>query len=326
MVMSEIFCVNPLEDSDHGVPQRIARFSRPTTAESSRIAVIADPHVSTRDEGGQRLPEHSEDHLRSAVADIRDRGVDGVLGLGDLSANGGPWDFDAFDDVVAELSVPFVSIPGNHDVPATSSADHEVLPQSEFEARYAGGSVPFVTEFGGVDIVGLDSMRLRTSLAAGESDDQIDWLDDTLGRLRDPVVALHHPLPGITEWLQTYEDRIDGVDVPPLWNNPGPLLDVLDAHDVSFVLSGHKHIPGFARTNSVPEVMAPSTCTFPQGYLLLKTGPEGTDVSYVPVVDHERLQEAFLRRYTAFEKTRVYASAGAVFLSSAPVDARTDPS
>lgn len=304
--------------------QPIARLPRPTSESTTNLAVIGDPHVSTRGEGGQRLPELSEEHLRSAVADVNERGVDGVVSVGDLSANGGPWDFAAVDDVLAALEAPFVSIPGNHDVPSTSSADHEVLPQSEFERRYSGGSVPFLEEFAGLEVIGLDSMRLRHALNEGADDDQLGWLDETLSRTGDPIVTLHHPLPGIREWLERYADRFGDVTVPTLWENPDPLLAVLERHDVPVVFTGHKHIPGVARTGDVWEVMAPSTCTFPQAYLHVAVGPDGTDVSFVPVADHEGLQEAFLRRYTAFRKTRMYASAGAVFLSGPPVDARTD--
>lgn len=300
--------------------QLIARFPRPTSDRPTSLAVIGDPHVSTRGEGGQRLPELSEEHLRRAVADVNERSVDGVVSVGDLSANGGPWDFAAVDDIVGDLNAPFVSIPGNHDVPATSSADHEVLPQSEFERRYAGGSVPFVRRFGGVVVIGLDSMRLRRSLDGDADDDQLGWLDETLARTSEAIVMLHHPLPGIREWLEQYADRIGDVSVPTLWEHPGPLLDVLDRHDAPFVLSGHKHIPGVARTRGIWEIMAPSTCTFPQAYLRVDVGPDGTDVSFVPIVGPERLQEAFLRRYAAFRKTRMYASAGAVFLSGPPVD------
>jgi len=303
--------------------QLIARFPNPTVDGSTRIAVIGDPHVSTRGEGGQRLPEFSEQHLERAVSDIDDRGFDAAFSVGDLSANGGPWDFDAVDGILEGLDIPFVSIPGNHDVPATSSADHEVLPRSRFETRYAGGTVPFVREFDDVEMVGLDSMRLRASLAAGESGEQVQWLDETLSGTEDPIVALHHPLPGITDWLMTYNERVDGADISRLWQNVDPLVDVLDAHDVSLVLSGHKHIPGVAQTRDVWEVMAPSTCTFPQGYLGLEVTPDGTDVTFVPVASAEGLEEAFLRRYNAFTKTRTYASAGAVFLSGPPVDARS---
>ena len=304
--------------------QPLARVPRPTVEEETSIAVIGDPHVSTRGEGGQRLPEHSEEHFRKAIADINGRDIVATVSVGDLSANGGPWDFDAIDGILADLESPFVSIPGNHDVPSTSGADHEVLPQAEFEERYAGGSVPFVREFAGVELVGLDSMRLQRNLGGEREAEQVAWLDDTLDGLEDPIVMLHHPLPGITEWLKTYEQRVEDFSMPRLWENPGPLLDTLERHDVSLVLSGHKHIPGVAQIRGVWETMAPSTCTFPQGYLLVNIGPSGTDVSFVPVADRDGLEEAFLRRYTAFVKTRLYASAGAVILSSPAVDARTD--
>lgn len=312
----------PTDSTTAGDAQRIARFPRPTADRQTNIAVIGDPHVSTRGEGGQRLPERSEEHFRRTVADVNARAYDGAVSVGDLSANGGPWDFEAVDRLLDDLDVSFASIPGNHDVPATSSADHEVLPQDEFEERYAGGSVPFVHRIGDVELIGLDSMRLRYTLHEGGESDQLAWLDDALEQSNDPIVMVHHPLPGITDWLMNYNDRIENVDISRLWSNPEPLLDVLDDHDVSLALSGHKHIPGVARTGNTWEVMAPSTCTYPQGYIRLEVGPQGTDAYFVPVATHEELQEAFLRRYTAFPKTRMYASAGAVFLSSSPVDAR----
>ncbi|MFC4247772.1 metallophosphoesterase family protein [Natribaculum luteum] len=310
------------ETDDTAERQPIARLPRPTATSPTTIAVVGDPHVSTRREGGQRLPEHSEEHFRRAIADINRRDVDGTVSVGDLSANGGPWDFEAIDSLLSDLQSPFVSVPGNHDVPATSSADHEVLPQEEFEERYAGGSVPLVRQFGDVDIVGLDSMRLQRALDSEATEEQIEWLDERLVGLDDPVVMLHHPLPGMTDWLSRYEDRVEELTIPRLWENPDPLLDVLENRDVPLVLSGHKHMPGIARTRGVWEAMAPSTCTFPQGYLLLEITRSGTDVSFVPVADHEGLEEAFLRRHTAFTKTRMYASAAAILLSSPPIDAR----
>lgn len=312
----------PGDTSVVGGEQLVARFPRPTIPQETSIAVIGDPHVSTRGEGGQRLPELSEEHFRRAIADVNERDIEGAVGVGDLSANGGPWDFEAVDRLLGELEVPFVSIPGNHDVPSTSSADHVVLPQAEFEERYSGGSVPFVHRFGDVELIGLDSMRLRRTLDGEAEGDQLAWLDEALEELDDPIVMLHHPLPGITDWLMRYKNRVEGMDMTRLWDDPDPLLDVLEVHAVSLVLSGHKHIPGVAETRGIWEAMAPSTCTFPQGYLRLDIGPRGTDVTFVPIANHEELQEAFLRRYTAFVKTRMYACAASVFLSGPPVDAR----
>lgn len=304
-----------------GVERLIAKVPRPTTERPTTIAVIGDPHVSTRREGGHRLPETSEMHLERAVADINDRDVDGVFSVGDLSADGGPWDFDAVDRILEDLTPPFVSIPGNHDVPACLDVEYEPLSLASFEERYAGGSVPFVEEFGAVELVGLDSIELRRALNDGEHQAQLDWLAETLRALDDPIVGLHHPLPGITDEFTEYDDRIEGADLSTVWDDPAPLLDVLDRHDVGLVLSGHFHTPMVAQTRGIAEVMAPSTCTFPQGYVLVSVDAGGTEVSFVPVADHGELREAYLRRYNYAVTDRVYATAGAVFLSGPPVDA-----
>jgi len=88
------------------------------------------------------------------------------------------------------------------------------------------------------------------------------------------------------------------------------------------VPSGHKHTPGVAATRGTWEVMAPSTTLFPQGYLQLDVGPDGTDVTFVTLADREEFQEAFLRRYNEHVKSRPHGIAGAVFLTGAPVDVR----
>jgi len=64
------------------------------------------------------------------------------------------------------------------------------------------------------------------------------------------------------------------------------------------VLTGHPHTPSAARTGSVREAMAPTTCSFPRAYLLVTVDPEGTTVEFVPVADHEGLREAHRIRST----------------------------
>jgi hypothetical protein len=97
---------------------------------------------------------------------------------------------------------------------------------------------------------------------------------------------------------------------------------VLAGHGVPLAVSGHLHIPGYASTRGVQEVMAPSLASFPQAYLRLEVAPDGTDVFLVPVASHEETEADFLRRYTATPRNRAYASAGAAFLAGPPVDGR----
>jgi 3',5'-cyclic AMP phosphodiesterase CpdA len=308
---------------DTGRPEQlVARFPRPTAERRTSVAVVGDPHVSvTRTVEGK--PVAAEAYLRRAVADIETRDVDGVVSIGDLTDNGLVGSFERVDDLLDGLAAPFVSIPGNHDVrDSPPDVDRESLPQAAFERRYSEGSVPFVHRVGPIEFVGLDSIQLLETLDGRDATSQTEWLAETLPGLDDPVVVLHHPLPGMTDWLAGYGAHIDDLEALRLWEDPDPLLDVLADHGVPLALSGHLHIPGYASTRGVEEVMAPSLSSFPQAYLRLEVTPGGTDVFLVPVASHEETETDFVRRYTATTRNRVYASAGAAFLAGPPVDTR----
>lgn len=310
------------DETSAGATERlVARFPAPASERETSVAVVGDPHVAADETPGEK-PATAEEYFRRALAGVEERGVDGVVSVGDLTANGSPESFEAVDRLLEDLPVPFASVPGNHDVPAASPGDGEVLPQREFEERYAGGSVPFVHRVGGVEVVGLDSVRLRRALGDGERAPQLEWLDEALPGLTAPVVSLHHPLPGMTDWLGRFLAHEEDASVERVWTDPDPLLDVLEARGVSLVLSGHLHTLGVASTRGVWEVMAPCLSAFPQAYLRLDVRADGTDVFAVPVADREETEADFRRRFTAWPKNRAYASAGAACLAGPPVDAR----
>jgi 3',5'-cyclic AMP phosphodiesterase CpdA len=95
----------------------MARLERPTVHEPTTVAVVADPHVAVRSELTTKLYDRTREHFAAAVADASERGVDAVLSVGDLTKDGEPWNYAAVDDVLADLDVQFLSVPGNHDVP-----------------------------------------------------------------------------------------------------------------------------------------------------------------------------------------------------------------
>ncbi|WP_202593815.1 metallophosphoesterase family protein [Halolamina rubra] len=125
----------PVDHSGSAPGNVMARLDRPRSDERTRIAVVADPHVSTREEGTSKLFEHTETHLENAVADINDREVDYTLCVGDITKDGERWNYDAADEILNDLETPFRAVPGNHDV-QKEGYDHENLPLAEFEDRY----------------------------------------------------------------------------------------------------------------------------------------------------------------------------------------------
>lgn len=297
----------------------LASFDRPRADSSVSIAVVSDPHISTRASGTARLYHRTEHHLSNAIADINDRTPDFVIFAGDLTKDGARWDFDAFDELIEALVPPFRAIPGNHDV-EKSHNEHDPLPRSEFERRYTADGLPFVESVGDVDLIGLDSAGFDSNLGETHdgrvSDEQVAWLDDVLGRTSNPIVTLHHNLPGTTAQIETYLDEVENMAIPNVLQDVESLVDVLDSHGVPLVLTGHRHIPGIAQTRSVWEVMSPTTCTFPQGYVYLEVGPDGTTASFVPVADYEGMRDAQIARLNGSRISRSYGHLAAIRLAS----------
>ena len=302
----------------------LARFARPTAAEPTTLAVVSDPHVAVDAYDTWKVFQRTEDRLRAAVADLNGRAVDAALFTGDLTKDGDPREFDVVDAVLDDLDVPHAAIPGNHDVPKEFD-DHDTPPIDAFADRYPPGEVPFAERFGGVDVVGLNTASspdggLRSTHDGGVSAEQVAWLADALAGLDDPIVAMHHNLPGVVEQFCDYRERTGAeMSTPPLLRDPDPVVDALAEADVPLVLSGHVHFTTVAETAGVRELVAPPLCSFPQGYLLLDVGPSGTAVRFVPVGDQPALEEAFVAAADDGPTANGRASLAAIRIAGAPL-------
>lgn len=299
----------------------MAEFASPRTDRPLRLAVIADPHVCVDENANDKLFQSTTAFERT-IADINAQEVDYALSVGDLTLDGATAEYDIVDDALEDLSAPFVSIPGNHDVRNTFDS-HPGISIEEFTDRYAPGELPFVVETDDLAIIGLDS---SSADAVADSHDgyvdpaQVDWLDDVLEEVDEAIVLVHHNLPGALEQFDDYRQAVDpSLGTPPVLREPDALVDVLSAHDVPLVLSGHLHIPAFATTEGVREALAPSTCTYPQGYLLVEIDQRGTTVEYVPVATAEEATTAYTRRSRLKPKAKALTSMAAARLSAFPL-------
>jgi len=279
---------------DEAAGPLLARFARPRCATPTTLAVFADPHLSTRKVGTWKRFHETERRLSAAVADVNRRGVDAVVVAGDLTENGHPADFERVHDLLGDLAPPALAVPGNHDVPMAGDP-HETPPVGAFERRFAPGGFPFHARVGGVDVVGLNTASapdgsLSDSHEGAVSPPALSWLAETLPEVETPLVVGHHPLAGA-----------DDDDLPVgKWRSSVPLRDAdalretMAAGDAPLYLSAHLHVPTVARAGAVRELVVPPLCSFPQGYVLLRVGPAGTTVRYVPVADGAAACEAYL--------------------------------
>lgn len=336
----------------HAASTVMARLAAPTATRHTRFAVVADPHLSTRDSGSPKQFDRTEARFEAAIADINSRGVHAVVSVGDLTKDGAPWDFDRVDDLLCDLDAPFLAVPGNHDVPKTFD-DHRSASRGRFVDRYTPGSLPYHVQINGVDCFGLDSAwtpegDLRESHDGRITDAQLGWLTSRLDDADCPVVFTHHNLPPTARQAEAsgVASRID-MSAVPIMRNGEAVMETLAAAEVPLVLTGHIHLPGVAfhgqqptepaagpipqtadpvvanrshaDSPTVAEITAPATCTFPQAYLLVDIDSRGTTVRYVPIASERESLVAYRARLDGTDVDRGQAALGAIRTAQFPL-------
>jgi len=302
----------------------VATLAEPTAADPVRLAVIADPHVATRSEGTSKLFDVTERHFRHAITDARAREVDAVLSVGDLTKDGEPWNFEAVDDIVADLDVPFYSVPGNHDVPKASD-EHEPVPVNEFARRYApDNGFPFATRVGDVDIVGINTAGTAELLHdTHEGAISADRVSEVVSASEDadaPIVLAHHNLPAMHDQFRAHRDAVEPeMGLPPTTRDGEVFVETLAAAEPSVLVTGHLHMPSTATQAGVREVMMPTTCSFPQSYCTLEVGHGGTVVRLHPVAAQDGLKRAYSIRSTHTVGSRGQTAMAAERLAAFPL-------
>ncbi|MFC7141254.1 metallophosphoesterase family protein [Halosimplex aquaticum] len=302
-----------------------ARLDRPRSDSPTTLAVVADPHVALTARGTWKVYHRTLERLRSAVA-IANEHADAALLAGDLTRDGHSAEFDAVDDALGDLDVPWYAVPGNHDVPKAFD-DHTTPPVERFAERY--DPLPFAREVGELTLLGVDTATSgvaglvdgpavdsdskaaaggptttdddRESAAEDDRNDVGDlrdtwggrvgpaqraWLAEQLAAADQPVVALHHPAARLPDCPD--RDR---------WRNfslrdGDAVSELLRRHDVPLVLSAHHHVPALCTHGGTVEALAPATCSFPQASLHVEVGPDGTTLRLVPLTDRAGVAEA----------------------------------
>jgi len=312
----------------------MARLAAPTAARPTRLAVLADPHVSTRAAGSPKQFERTEGFLDAAVSDINSRGVDAVVSVGDLTKDGAPWDVARVDALLGDLNAPFLAVPGNHDVPKTFD-DHRSASRGRFIDRYTPGRLPYGVSVGGVDLLALDSAwtpdgDLRESHDGRITPGQLAWLADRAETADCPVVFTHHTLPP-TATQAARSGAAAGVDMSavPIMRNGESVMETLAEAGVPLALTGHIHLPGVATHeapgHTVTELTAPSICTYPQAYLVVDIDSRGTTVRYVPTASPSESLAAYRARLDGTDVDRAQAAVGATRTAGFPLVEQWQP-
>lgn len=229
------------------------------------IAQLSDPHVRPEGVLYQGVVD-SNAQFAAAIAHVNalDPRPDTVLLSGDLVDHGHADEYAMLTRLLAQLEVPVLAIPGNHD-------EREAFRRAFAGATWlpAAGPIDYVADCGKLRIVALDVTM--PGLHHGEMSEQsAAWLDGTLEAepARPTIVMMHQPPfdTGIP-YLDLYSCR-----------EGRRLADVLSRHpQVERVVCGHVHRFMQLRFGGTMLCTAPSTTTA----IALRLRPDAKPASHV---------------------------------------------
>lgn len=210
------------------------------------IAQITDMHVKKQ---GEILSGTLDSYACLAAALRRIDGLDPrpdlLVATGDLTADGTPEEYAALGDLLSGSGLPYLLIPGNHDLRENL---RDGFPDQPWED---GRFLLYAVDDWPLRIVALDSVvpgAHQGEICSG----RCRWLDGKLAEAPDKptIILLHHP-PFVTGI--GHMDRMGLVD-------PTGLAEVVARHDqVIRILSGHAHRPIQSMFAGVPASVAPAT-------------------------------------------------------------------
>ncbi|TAF67851.1 MAG: phosphodiesterase [Cytophagales bacterium] len=163
--------------------------------------------------------------FQNVLKDVAKKHADADLLLftGDISEDGSMASYEAFEELVAPMNIPYYWIEGNHDAP-------QAMQQLMKKMRLNPAKVFLVK---GVLFILLDSAVAEESYGALNSQEQQKLIDTLKKHPNTPtIIAIHHHLmPTGTEWV----DKSD-------LQNKDEFFKIIDAYkNIKTVICGHIH-------------------------------------------------------------------------------------
>ncbi|MBZ9797820.1 metallophosphoesterase family protein [Mesorhizobium sp. ES1-4] len=212
-----------------------------------KIVQITDTHFSP-------TKPHFNGNWAPLAAWIEQSGADLVIHTGDLSVDGADKDADISFcmNLMREISVPMLLVPGNHDVGHLPGSLQPVNAERLQRWRQLVGPDYWSEDAGNWRFIGLDSLLMGFEDA--EEEKQFEWLQTVLESRGGRRLALfaHKPLfidePG--------EGDTGYWSIRPAQRQR--LYDLIAAHDVALFASGHLHRAWQGKYENTALVWGPS--------------------------------------------------------------------
>lgn len=213
-----------------------------------KIIQITDTHLSPG-------KVHFNGNWEPLAAWVNAEQPDLVIHTGDLSVDGADLDEDLTFcmELMGAVEAPMLIVPGNHDVGHLPGSHQPVDPVRLERWRRLVGPDRWAKAVDGWLFVGLNALVLGFDDAEEEA--QFTWLEQVLSKCDGRRVALftHKPL---------FVDDPNEGDTGYWSIRPAPrqrLYDLIAAHDVALVASGHLHWAWKGQFNKTSLVWGPSS-------------------------------------------------------------------
>ena len=206
---------------------------------------LSDLHILARNDAS-RLPDAAAT-LRKVIDEVNTYHADAEVCIitGDITHRGTPEQYENAVDILSDLTIPYLIIPGNHDI---REAFCDAFPTTETDTH---GFVNFGQTFNGVRFVMMDSIvpgHHHGTLCA----QRLDWLRDELTAHRDTPTFLfmHHPPMAMgLPFMDTI--RLDAEDA---------LGEIVSSNpQIKHLFFGHLHRPATGTWLGVPFILGNST-------------------------------------------------------------------
>jgi len=201
-----------------------------------RFALISDLHLGHAGTGrwhNHLLYDHAEEIVRAAVSALNREAVDAVYILGDITEAGEERQLTLARAILAELTVPWFVLPGNHD----RAALHSGL----FDAVFGAHAMPEFTAREGIAIAAM-----REHSVEGDAVDRYRLDESRLVAILEQLEATrpealfvfsHQPLADETAWVAAHA----GKDAGYFQNGPAFLERAAQLAGNVIACSGHQH-------------------------------------------------------------------------------------
>jgi 3',5'-cyclic AMP phosphodiesterase CpdA len=220
----------------------------------TRLTIVSDSHLSPRTPEAEANWSAVVDYVAKLVPDL-------VIHLGDLSLDGAR-DADDLRFARAQLDrlpVPWLAVPGNHDIGdnPSSAVPNDLVVDAERCERWADlvGADRWSVELPGWKLVAINAQLIASGLP--QEAEQWEWLQDELARnagRQSVALVTHKPLDADQEELSSAPSYRF---VPA--SGRRRLADLGGVGGIGLVLSGHVHQYRTLEIGSSTHVWAPTT-------------------------------------------------------------------